>query len=328
MRSAILNPLPPPLKLLPIGSIKSIENPKDHWLIEDLWTARGVGVLGGAPKTCKTFLAVDLALSVATGSKALGRFEVRAPGPVVFFAAEDAPTLLRERFSALAAHRDLKLASLNVLVPDVPVLRLDDREDQDRLERAIVALKPRLLVLDPLVRLHALDENSASEISPLLAFLRRLERDNDLAILLVHHTRKNVSAAAQPGIGLRGTSDLHAWGDSNLYLRRSGDDLVLTGEHRSARAPEPMHLRLVAQPAPHLELTSREPGEESPDESFAEEVFWCLKNAPGPQRLEDLRGRLCVRKQRLVEALRELTKAHRVIQGPEGFACALGGPDD
>ena len=328
MRKDRADPIHPPLELLRVGALKSLQDPKEHWLIEDLWAREGVGVLGGAPKTCKTFLAVELALSVATGTKALGCFAVHAPGPVLFFAAEDAPALLRERFSALAAHRGLPLASLEVFVPDVPILRLDSSQDQFRLEQAIVVKKPRLLVLDPLVRLHALDENSASEISRLLAFLRRVERDNEVAILLVHHTRKNVSAGTRPGQGLRGSSDLHAWGDSNLYLRRSGDDLILSAEHRAARAPEPIRLRLVDQPAPHLEVISREPGEESPDDTFAEEVFWCLKNAGGAQRLEDLRRQLGVRKQRLVDALRELSHQGRIIQGPDGFVCASGTPED
>ena len=318
----------PPLNLLRVGALKSLRDPKEHWLIEDLWARGGVGVLGGPPKTCKTFLAVELALSVATGTKALGCFAVHEPGAVIFFAAEDAPALLRERFSALAAHRGVPLGSLDVFVPDVPILHLDDGRDQFRLEEAIVVAKPKLLILDPLVRLHSLDENSASEISGLLAFLRRVQRDNEVAILLVHHTRKNVSAGTQPGQGLRGSSDLHAWGDSNLYLRRGGDDLILTGEHRSARAPEPIRLRLVAEPAPHLEVVAREPGEESPEDSFAEEVFWCLKQATGAQRLEDLRKQLGVRKQRLVDALRELTHEGRVLQGADGFQCAPGAPED
>jgi len=51
---------------------------------------------------------------------------------------------------------------------------------------------------------------------------------------MVHHSRKG-AGAARAGHALRGSSEFHAWGDSNLYLRRDSDDrLTLTGGHRAA----------------------------------------------------------------------------------------------
>ncbi|MBU0516022.1 MAG: AAA family ATPase, partial [Proteobacteria bacterium] len=38
------------------------------WLIEDLWADQAVGILGGEPKCCKSFLALDIAVSVASGA--------------------------------------------------------------------------------------------------------------------------------------------------------------------------------------------------------------------------------------------------------------------
>ena len=199
MKTKLLRSPPSPLGLLRVGEVEPLKDSSGHWLIAKLWSERAVGVLGGAPKSFKTWLAVDLALSVASGTKALGCFPVREPGPVIFFGAEDAPALLRERFAALARHRSLTLESLDVFLLDVPVLRLDREKDQLQLSETIRSAKPRLLVLDPLVRMHSLDENSASEISGLLSFLRRLERESEVAILLVHHTRKHAGAGTQPG---------------------------------------------------------------------------------------------------------------------------------
>ena len=75
-------------------------------------------------------------------------------------------------------------------------------------------------------------------------FLRELQRTYDLAVVLVHHASKR--QRAQPGQGLRGSSDLHAFGDSNAYLARRQDHLVLSLEHRSAPAPAPLALDLVS----------------------------------------------------------------------------------
>jgi hypothetical protein len=306
-----------------VGEVKPLDRNSESWLVEGLWSWRAVGVLGGPPKSTKTWTAVDLALSVATGTKAFEAYAVAKPGPVVFFAAEDAQARIRERFAAIAARRSVALKTLDVHLLDVPALRLDDTRDQIRLLQTLRRLRPRLLVLDPLVRLHRADENSSSEISVLLSFLRAIERELETAVILVHHTRKDAGSAAQPGLGLRGSSDLWAWGDSNLYLRRTRTDCsVLTIEHRSAPSPSPITIALVPEPQPHLEVVVEQDSREaleSEQDVLATEILAHLRESPAPLRLEELRARLRVRKQRVVETLRELTESNLVERSGEGF---------
>jgi AAA domain len=117
-------------------------------------------------------------------------------------------------------------------------------------------LRPKLLLLDPLVRLQGIDENSAGEVAELPAYFRSLQRELDLSVVLVHHTRKNAAGGVAAGQGLRGSSDIHAFGDSNLYLRRTREHLVLSSDHRAARAAASVYLELVATDAQttHLEV--------------------------------------------------------------------------
>ena len=61
----------PPLPVVRVGDIPSQDHPQ-RWLVEQLWGASSVGVIGGAPKCSKTWLGLDLALSVATGTACLG----------------------------------------------------------------------------------------------------------------------------------------------------------------------------------------------------------------------------------------------------------------
>ena len=65
-----------------------------------------------------------------------------------------------------------------------------------------------------------------------------------MAIVLVHHMSKR--GRTQLGNALRGSSDLFAFGDSYAYLTRAKDRLLLTLEHRSAAAPDP----IVSSPLP------------------------------------------------------------------------------
>jgi transposase InsO family protein len=87
----------PPLPVVRMGEIPSQEKAQ-RWLVEGLWSDRSVGVIGGAPKCSKTWLGLDLALSVATGTACLGRYAVPEPGPVLVYLAEDALGVVREHF--------------------------------------------------------------------------------------------------------------------------------------------------------------------------------------------------------------------------------------
>src|SRR5271154_696255 len=244
-----------PLPVVRVGEIKSQESAQ-RWLVEGLWGASSVGVIGGAPKCAKTWLGLDMALSVATGTACLGKYAVPEPGPVLIYLAEDALPVVRERVDGMARHRGLDLAGVEIHAITAPALRLDRDPDRMRLLETARRLQPRLLLLDPLVRLHGVDENNATEVAALLAYFRSLQRQLDLSVLLVHHTRKNAIGGAAAGLGLRGSSDIHAFGDSNLYLRRTRERLVLSSEHRAAAASAPVYLELIATNAEttHLEV--------------------------------------------------------------------------
>lgn len=219
---------------------------EQRWLIEGLWSAEAVGIVGGEPKCCKSFLALDMAVAVAGGVACLRRFPASARGRVLLFAAEDSLHVVRQRLAGIALASGLSLESLDIHVIVAPVVRLDLDLDRTRLEQTVQALRPALLVLDPFVRLHRVDENVSSEVAPLLDFLRGLQRRHQVAVVLVHHARKG-AAHLRAGQALRGSSELHAWGDSNLYLRRNADDeLLLTVEHRAAASASGLRLALAA----------------------------------------------------------------------------------
>jgi AAA domain len=306
-----------PLPVVRVGEIPD-EDQGSRWLVEGLWGAHAVGVIGGAPKCAKTWLGLDLALSVATGTACLGRYAVPAPGPALVYLAEDALPVVRQRVAGMARHRGIDLARVEMHVITAPVLRLDRDPDRTRLLETTRRLRPRLLVLDPLVRLHGIDENHAGEVAALLAYFRSLQRQFDVSVLLVHHTRKNAAGGAAAGQGLRGSGDIHAFGDSNLYLRRAQDHLVLSTEHRAAPASPPVPLALVATDAEttHLEIIAVPP--DGKRRGLEERVLDLL--APGTALTRaKLREALAVQNERLGEALESLERAGRLCRSPAGW---------
>jgi hypothetical protein len=306
--------------VLPVVRVGEIAQPASgpRWLVEGLWGASSVGVIGGAPQCAKTWLGLDLALSVATGTACLGRYAVPQPGPVLVDLAEDALLVMRERIAAMARHRGLELGPLEISVITAAVLRLDREPDRTRLRATTRQLRPRLLLLDPLVRLHGIDENHAGEVAELLAYFRSLQRQLDLSVVLVHHTRKNAAGGVAAGQGLRGSSDIHAFGDSNLYLKRTRDHLVLSCEHRAAPASPPVHLELVTTDAAttHLEVLGELP--EGQRRGLEERILDLL--ARGAVRTRgQLREALAVQNERLGVALESLEQAGRLCRTPAGW---------
>jgi hypothetical protein len=239
---------------------------------------------------------------------------------VLVYLAEDALTVVRERIEGMARQRGWKLAGVPIHVITAPTLRLDRQPHRQQLLETARQLRPRLLLLDPLVRLHGADENNASEVAQLLAYFRALQRQLDLSVILVHHTRKNAAGGVAAGQGLRGSSDLHAFGDSNLYLRRVRERLVLLSEHRAAPAAPAMTLELVATDAAttHLEVVAESPGDRPEKETLQEQVLTHL--VPGKELTRaKLRDLLSVQNQRLGEALETLERAGKIRRSPAGW---------
>jgi hypothetical protein len=224
----------------------------------------------------------------------------------------------------------LDLATIEVHVITAPVLRLD----RTRLRATTQRLRPRLLLLDPLVRLHGIDENHAGEVAELLAYFRALQRQLDLSVILVHHTRKNAAGGVAAGLGLRGSSDIHAFGDSNLYLRRSRDQLVLTSEHRAAPASSPIALELVTTDTAttHLEVIGDSAAASTPRTiggprwSLEQRVLELLGSGVTVTRAK-LRESLGVKNQRLGAALESLERAGRLCHTPGGWQRREGSTD-
>ena len=127
-----------------------------------------------------------MAVAVASGSACLSTFGVPSPGPVLLYAAEDSQSTLRLRLESLTHHHALQLRHLDIRVITADSLRLDRIPDQERLEATLLLHRLALLILDPLVRLHAIDENAAGEIAAFLGYPRLLQRKTGAAIALVH----------------------------------------------------------------------------------------------------------------------------------------------
>jgi hypothetical protein len=78
----------------------------------------------------------------------------------------------------------------------------------ERINDLIEEHKPDLVVFDPLVELHNSEENDNGALRAVMAAFRSLAVQHNIAIVLVHHSRKGTSAIAGDADTLRGASSI------------------------------------------------------------------------------------------------------------------------
>jgi len=276
------------------ATVMSQEMEEPKWLVEDIWAADSQGIIGGEPKTAKTTLAMALALAVASGKPFLGKYHVPTSGPVLFVQEENAPWMVQDRLRKLAWHSGLiresqvherqrtrgDLARKGSVVqhldfPDDLPLRvmnnqgfdLQDPEAQDYLREACEQFRPKLIILDPLyLILGDADGDRAVQLRPFLKWLLQVRMDFNCAVVLVHHMRKknqNSQTSVRAGQNLLGSTILHGWVDSALYLMdREADktgwkSIVVEREFRSMAPQKPIEIDIAMGEPGALEMEAR-----------------------------------------------------------------------
>jgi AAA domain len=217
-------------------------------LIEpSLLPSSGILFVGGEPKVGKSLLVANLALALAAGCSRAGfmipqarrvlicQFEL----PTVQFAARLAP--MRKPIGSAA--------DSNLLIDtEAAGHLLSAPRGMDHFLRAIRAAKADVVVLDPLYSTHDQDENDTRAMAALCQTLLRLRDASHAALIVVHHVRKSVGRY-EIGSAFRGSSALHAVGDSYLLLVRPSPQIPtveLRFQFRYAPAQESRLLSLHA----------------------------------------------------------------------------------
>jgi hypothetical protein len=120
------------------------------WLVERLWPGDAYGVLGAEDKAGKTWAALDLAASVATGTPWLNHWPCPTPGAVLAFLGEGGERAMVRRLEAIAADRGADESDLAAvrLCFRVPILRAEEHVAE--VEAELRAHPARLVILDPL----------------------------------------------------------------------------------------------------------------------------------------------------------------------------------
>ncbi|WP_338538172.1 AAA family ATPase [Janibacter terrae] len=196
--------------------------PEPRWAVPGL-IAEGLTLLAGAPKLGKSWLCLDLGLSIATGTRALGKIDT-LQGDVLYCALEDPPRRLKSRLRKIL-DGDQAPANL-VLVTELPNMTVALDMIAEWLESRPEA---RLVIIDVLakVRPPATPGTSAYEADyAVLSRLKRLADTYRVAVVVVTHLRKMEAPDVFDQVS--GSTGLTGGADATLVLKRA------RGEHSAS----------------------------------------------------------------------------------------------
>jgi len=214
--------------------------PEPTWLVNTVLPSNGLAMLYGPPGAGKTFLALDLALAVASRQPWLGH--ETTSGDVLYVLAEGVAGFPK-RLKAGASARGLDTTTTGrVHFIDEPVL-LHSAEEVDGLLAALAEQVGRpvaLIIFDTLSRCFAgCEENSAKEISRLVENADRIRRQSGATVLLIHHTNKE-------GDSERGSSALRGSVDAMLVVTaKNGGNILKCDKQKDAAPFNPVRFQLV-----------------------------------------------------------------------------------
>jgi hypothetical protein len=239
---------------VPLDRYLSVESRDPQWMIQDIWADKSHGIIAGEPKTRKSYVAIDIALAVATGAPCLGEFSVKQSKPVLMIQEEISDAEMRKRLRYIAESKNLggkveiSPNGISVNLPDPIPLYLRNRKQfdlsssdcLDALTREITEHDIGLVILDPLqMMLGGIDENRASEVRPILQNLLKLKEATGCGIMIVHHYAKaSINNPRLGGQRMLGSQAFHGWVESALYL--SKPEPYVTSVEREFRNFEPL----------------------------------------------------------------------------------------
>ena len=233
------------IKIIWDSELKDWKEEEKEWIIDKLIPSKSVCVFTGKRGTLKTFMALLMGYSVASGNDFLGQFSTRKGG-VVYLDKENGIPIMKRRTAMIKKGLDLNENPLKIGFICFSQLKIDKSNDITQLEELIATENPILLIVDTYRRGISFDENDAGAVSELFVdVLRPLAERNNISILLIHHNRKGSGGEAPDEMDeIRGSSDLANYADIILKMERKAGVIILKQlKNRNAQEIEPIKIK-------------------------------------------------------------------------------------
>ena len=204
------------------------------WLVQDWLPDKSITFLVSPPESYKTWILLDLAVSVSAGVPFLGSYGVNTTGPTLIIQQEDSHAGLTDRL-ALIVEQELgmnpvlegdewKVPSM----PDLPIyvhpsrmLRFDNKQVIDELEKQIETIKPKVILIDPLYSTTSGVDNYMADLANQMMVLKTWRDKYGCSFVIAHHSRKNLDPDSTAREDSWGSQFLNAFLEAGWQIRRN-----------------------------------------------------------------------------------------------------------
>ena len=204
------------------------------WLVQDWLPDKSITFLVSPPESYKTWILLDLAVSVSAGVPFLGSYGVNTTGPTLIIQQEDSHAGLTDRLALIV---EQKLGMNPVLegdewkvpsMPDLPIyvhpsrmLRFDNKQVIDELEKQIETIKPKVILIDPLYSTTSGVDNYMADLANQMMVLKTWRDKYGCSFVIAHHSRKNLDPDSTAREDSWGSQFLNAFLEAGWQIRRN-----------------------------------------------------------------------------------------------------------
>lgn len=193
-----------------------------------LLPVKGKLIIGGGPKTNKSYLVINMAVDLALGqplfnayySKDKPVFPVYKPNKVLYIENEIGENGLKDRLKGILSTLSHKGIQLYIKSRDMG-MRMDTEEGRELIGAEIDAIRPDVTILDPLAKFHLSDENSSQQMGAVMRTGDHWIENYGTSLIYIHHTgHQNPQFPKRGGDKLRGSTAMFADADSIMLVDR------------------------------------------------------------------------------------------------------------
>jgi len=203
------------------------------WAVEDWLPDHSITFLVSPPESYKTWILLDLAVSVASGVPFLGQYEVKSPGPTMIIQQEDSHEGLTDRLALIVEQKLRVTPKIDdetwqvPTMPDLPIyvhpsrmLRFDNKQVLEELEEQIKQIRPKVIMIDPLYSTTSVD-NYMSATAEQMMCLKTWRDKYGCSFVIAHHSKKNVDPDSTAREDSWGSQFLNAFLEAGWQVRRN-----------------------------------------------------------------------------------------------------------
>jgi hypothetical protein len=232
-KGGVLNPIT-------ISELMEKEFEATEWHVEKLIPSSAIIAISAPPANFKTWLALDIALSIAGGKSVFGEFAT-SQANVLIIDEENNPRLIQKRLRMLGCEKSLpirisSLANFKVSKPNVnEILKYAKKHDIG------------IVFFDSLVRIHGADENDAGKMSRVFEDLKAFTKEG-ISVVFTHHNRKSGANKIDHSQSMRGSSDILAAIDCHLSISQK-DDVITINQTKLRQEEElkPFTIKIIKE---------------------------------------------------------------------------------